>query len=91
MTLQNLGAHSEKNFSFLDHHVYSKENIEEMIRSTQEHNTDVFVTTQKDAVKLNPFLNLFDGNITLLSLKIQLTIIHGKDDFLDGIDRVLQR
>ena len=91
VTLVNLGACLDKNFAFLDHHVYTREDIEGIIRYARENDVDIVVTTQKDAVKLNPFLSLFEGKCTVLSLNIQLTVVRGKDELLDGIHRLLLR
>src|SRR3989338_9094711 len=83
--LSSLGATVKKHFAYLDHHVYSENDILEILRACEHEQIKTIVPTQKDAVKLNLFLNLFKHDVSLLSLKIQLKIIKGEHEFLSRI------
>ena len=42
--------------SFSDHHSYCEKDIEKLFAQAQKSNTDILITTEKDAVKLLPLL-----------------------------------
>ena len=89
-TLRNLGARVVKTFSFIDHHVYSQKDIEEIIKFCDTQGIKMLVTTHKDAVKLKPFLNLFQEKCPVFYLEVQLKVIQGQELLLDRIHRLLQ-
>ncbi len=78
-TLDKLGANILKHFQFVDHYVYKKEDIEEIVRYCREHHIDTMITTEKDTVKLMHFLDIFKG-IQVLCLQIEIHIVRGKDE-----------
>jgi len=88
-TLIHLGCSLRKNFTFIDHHSYLKEELQEIVHYCQEHKIDTVVTTGKDAVKLTDFLDIFE-KIHILSLRIEINITKGKNAFLERIHTVLQ-
>lgn len=90
MTLENLGGRLAKNFSFMDHHVYEAGDIERIVRYCQANGIDTVVTTQKDAVKLEHLLRIFPAFLRLLSLRITISIVKGKEEFFERIDHLLQ-
>lgn len=90
-TLENLGANLKKKISFMDHYLYNKEDIERLINDCRINSINTIITTQKDAVKLQEFKSLFEGQIEVLVLRIEISITHGKDQFLERITSVLQR
>lgn len=51
-SLRNLGLNLQVELSFPDHHVYGRENIEAILRSSRQHRTRFLVTTEKDFVRL---------------------------------------
>lgn len=88
-TLVELEADIDEHFAFLDHHVYSAADIQTMIHQCQKKGIAVLVTTEKDAVKLGAFLNLFPDSIRVLSLKIEIVIVSGEGEFLERINHLL--
>ena len=55
--LKSLGANPVGIKAFLDHHLYSEEDVLSLLDMCREKNIQTLVTTQKDAVKLKGFLN----------------------------------
>lgn len=88
-TLTGLGANIEKFNPFMDHHIYTDEDIKCVVRSCQDQNIAMIVTTEKDAVKLKLLLDKFPEEIQILSLRIKIVITEGEDQFLERIDRIL--
>lgn len=88
-TLVSLGVQLTKNFVFMDHHWYSHQDISQIIKFCSTQGIDTLVTTNKDAVKLKEFENLWDNNLKIFALKIQIQIIHGKDELFNRILRLL--
>ena len=89
--LTQLGASVQENFSFMDHHVYTQEQIEQLVKYCEGHHIPFVVTTQKDAVKLDAFLNLFSDKIKVLVLEINIVIVYGKEQLLERIHQLLRR
>ena len=65
-TVERLEPLSIKDIMFMDHHIYSTEEIEEIISESKDY--DYVITTEKDIVKIN---NKIDN---LLVLKMEFTI-----------------
>lgn len=84
-SLQNLGARVMKNFVFMDHHAYKKEEIEIIVQECLQENIQTIVTTQKDAVKLACLPKIFNERVNILCLQINISFIKGKDEFLERI------
>ncbi len=84
-TLSFLNAEVKHNFAFLDHHRYQRVDIEKIVDFCRRQQIATVITTQKDAVKLQPFWELFADSLTVLVLKIKIEIIEGKEDFLNKI------
>ncbi|MCU0651550.1 MAG: tetraacyldisaccharide 4'-kinase [Candidatus Omnitrophica bacterium] len=63
-----LGARIGLSKQFSDHHNYSRQDLENIIRQAEEEGIDTIVTTEKDAVRLNG--QGFEG------LKIQILVLH---------------
>ena len=86
-TLKRLGADLIKHKIFQDHHVYTKEEIDDVVSDAQSLGADAIVVTQKDIVKIRK-MNIKDANI--LSLKIEIEITRGVDLYKAAIDRVFK-
>ena len=84
-TLRSIGIKSDKQFFYMDHHVYTNKEIKEINQYCQDQKIEALVTTQKDAVKLVHGMPLFDSSVRLLSLRITLEIIQGKEQFVERI------
>lgn len=90
-SLSSLGARVQKAFSLMDHHIYGIEDINQINLYCQESSIDTLVTTEKDAVKLRPLAEAFDGHLTILVLKINIKFLTGKDELFDRISHLLHR
>lgn len=88
-TVYDLKANIQKAFSFLDHHVYMKEDIERMMLRDRPKKTTIFVTTQKDAVKLEGLLSKVPSHIDLFVLAVEMKIVKGEKELERRIDSVL--
>jgi len=82
--LGELGANKILEYSFLDHHDYTQQEIDEILNRCRINNVDTVVTTQKDAAKLAPGLNL-DETIKFYFLKIRMDFIKDETRFLNRL------
>ena len=89
-SLKDSGAKVLKLFSYMDHHVYKKDDIQRMAAFCRARDVEVLVTTHKDAVKLRIFKDLFAG-IRLVYIPIQLEITKGHDEFIQKVISVCRR
>src|SRR3989338_434425 len=85
-TLNKLEAVLIRYRVFSDHHVYTKEEIGDVISETKSLGADAIVVTQKDIVKIRK-MNIKDANI--LSLKIEIQITKGIEFYEEAINKVL--
>ncbi|HBG48083.1 MAG TPA: tetraacyldisaccharide 4'-kinase [Cyanobacteria bacterium UBA9971] len=69
---QNIQLLSEMIFE--DHYLYTKLVVENLIEKAQEKGADSIITTEKDAVKLMPFLNEIDTKIKICALKLRVEL-----------------
>jgi len=89
-SLFSLGANIKRNFTFMDHHLYTKENIFELNIYCKSNDIKFLVTTQKDEAKLAPFISQFD-DITLLSLGISIDFLSGEEKFINRVLSVAKK
>jgi len=89
--LKNLGVHFRNNFVFMDHHVYQRRDIQEMVKFCRANNIYTLVTTQKDSVKIKASLQDIDKNIEVLSLRVKIWIVQGENEFFKRISGLLGR
>lgn len=87
-SLSTLGAEVKKDFVFLDHYSYTKKDIQMLIAQAQSLGIEDFVTTAKDAVKLEQFKELF-GTRRCWILKIEIELKKGKEEVFGRIDHLL--
>jgi tetraacyldisaccharide 4'-kinase len=88
-TLKGLEADVIKHNVFHDHHVYTKEEVDDVISDAQSLGAEAIVVTQKDMVKIRKMnLNIKDANI--LSLKIEIEVTKGIELYKAAIDRVFK-
>lgn len=83
-SLKNSGAKVAKQLSYMDHHVYKRDDIQRMVEFCCLQEIQVLVTTHKDAVKLKIFKDLFTS-IRLVYIPIQLEITKGSDEFIQKV------
>ena len=82
--LEETGLKVANIFGFMDHHVYTEQDLAMVRRWAQDNSVQVVVTTHKDAVKLAAFEKFWQG-FRVYYLQIELEITHGKNVFLDRI------
>jgi len=88
-TLDTLGTEVEKHFSFIDHHAYTRADVDRISKSCIDLRIATLITTEKDSVKLKEFLNVIPKQISVLSLKIKIVITQGEEQFLERINNLL--
>lgn len=59
---------------FTDHYLYTKLDIENIIEKARKKGADSIITTEKDAVKLMPFLNEINSEIKICALKLRVEL-----------------
>ena len=77
---------------FVDHHFYTHNELEEIIKEACDLNVEAIVTTQKDKVKIVDILTkkeLNDIRIPLIVVKITIKIVKGSETFERIIDGLL--
>ena len=89
--LKSLGAQVVVFKAFGDHHLYGREDVLLLLDLCREKKVQTLVTTQKDAVKLTPFLNLFKDGFRLLNLQMEIQITKGREELCGRISRLLDR
>ena len=52
--LKQTGINIAQTISFADHHCYCEKDIEKLFEEAKNMNTEILITTEKDAVKINP-------------------------------------
>lgn len=87
-SLAALGIEVKKDFVFLDHYSYTEKDIHMLIAQAQNLGIKDFVTTAKDAVKLEPFKELF-GERRCWILKIKIELKKGQEKIFERIDHLL--
>jgi len=66
-------ARIEKIFSFKDHHFFSENDIDDILKYCKSNNIKNVYTTEKDNVKLNIYKSLFDKlDINILSIELEI-------------------
>lgn len=89
-TVYDLKASVQKAFTFLDHHVYTGSDLERMLKDRPQ-KTKIFITTQKDAVKLKKLACSLPPDVELFALAVELKIIKGEHELEERIHSVLFR
>lgn len=90
-TLTQLGVDCVKNFVFIDHHVYNRTDVEKIEAFRKQNKLDFVLTTQKDAVKLSDFLDVFAPEAGVFAVQIGIDFKQGKEDFFGRLDALLSR
>ncbi len=86
------GAIITQFIEFKDHHNYSKRDLSKLLRLAKKLQISTLITTEKDAVKLGEFKDLFKmKNIDILALPIRYEITYGKNVFSLNIQEKIGR
>ena len=83
-TIKELGGEITYNKRFLDHHRFSKAEIERVYDKAFHSGASILVTTEKDAVRL-PTIRT---KIPLYYLRLEINILSGEDDFKSLAERI---
>lgn len=88
-TLLSLDVDLRKMIAFMDHYVYQQKDINKICSICHKEGLEILLTTQKDSAKIEGYLDLFTNEgIMVLSLKIKVEIVKGKDEFYHGISKL---
>mgnify|MGYP001564600727 CR=1 FL=1 len=79
-TLRAYSIKSLKTFEFMDHHRYSREDMENIAQFCRESNIETVMTTQKDAVKVMDYLDVFDFKVNIICVKIAIKVTRGEKE-----------
>lgn len=88
-SLNDSGYILKHKYIFDDHHNYKDSEIQSIIKLAQKDSCHI-ITTEKDAVKLRKYENLFkENNINIFVLPINLEITSGYEEFLNKISSII--
>ena len=76
--LRGYGAEIRYNQRFLDHHRFTRAEIEHVYQQAAQHQLEMIVTTEKDAVRLFDDLQ---PSIPIYYLRLEIDILSGEEDF----------
>jgi tetraacyldisaccharide 4'-kinase len=79
------GASVRYNRRFLDHHWFSERELREVARRAAAIGVDFLVTTEKDAVRIDPGIDL---GLPLFFLRLEIGLLRGANDFEEAVARV---
>lgn len=66
---------------FSDHHLYTKDDLQNIIKEAQKYGAKSIITTEKDAVKLLPIIDKIEPDILIYALKLEIDL--DLDNLLD--------
>ncbi|MFA5059803.1 MAG: tetraacyldisaccharide 4'-kinase [Candidatus Omnitrophota bacterium] len=90
-TVLNLGVNLRKEFTFIDHYIYRKNDVMSVVEFCKQNKIESVISTQKDAVKLMKYVDCFKDGPDLLSLSIKIELIKGKDEVISRITSMCLR
>jgi len=85
--VRSLGVNINISYRFFDHHNYTHEELEEIMKGAWSRNIKILVTTEKDAARL-PDLQLKAYGLQLFILRIALKINADEEKFFNRLLRV---
>lgn len=83
--LRGFGAEIRYNQRFLDHHRFSRAEIEELFSEAAANDLSMIVTTEKDAVRLFEDIR---PEIPIYFLRLEIDILSGEEDFEEAAARI---
>lgn len=83
--LRGYGAEIRYNQRFLDHHRFSRAEIQHVYTQAAEAQLDMIVTTEKDAVRLFEDMH---SSIPVYFLRLEIDILSGEEDFEGAAARI---
>ncbi len=85
--IQSLGIQVGLSFRFRDHHNYTSEDLENILKSSKDKNIDIIITTEKDAARLRQ-LSVISYQLSVLFLRIELKITRDEERFYNRLLRL---
>jgi len=83
--LRDFGAEIRYNQRFLDHHRFTRYEIERLYRKAGQAKLDMIVTTEKDAVRL---FDDIEPPVPVYYLRLEIDILSGEEDFEGAAERI---
>jgi tetraacyldisaccharide 4'-kinase len=83
--LRDFGAEIRYNQRFLDHHRFTRYEIERLYRKAGKADLDMIVTTEKDAVRL---FDDIKASVPVYYLRLEIDILSGEEDFESATERI---
>ncbi len=83
----NLGIKVAASFDFPDHYSYSRQDLECIFQAAKEKNTDIIITTEKDAVRLNQF-PIVSYQLSVFVLRIEIIITKDEERLHDRLRKL---
>ncbi len=85
--VSSLGVKVAASFRFADHHNYTQEQLNQVVKDSLSKNADAILTTEKDAVRLDSLdLKIYD--LQLMVLRIKLKIANDEQRFHNRLLRI---
>jgi tetraacyldisaccharide 4'-kinase len=85
-TMLDLGVESVHHETFPDHFAYTDDAVAHLARLATTHRADGFLTTEKDAVRLEPFRGVIDTR-PLYYPRLRLDFLDGEREFFSMIEQ----
>lgn len=83
--LEGLGAEIVYRFRFLDHHRFSRFELERVAGQLVDENIDLLITTEKDAVRI---AEPFELSVPFYFLRVEIELLSGSEDFEEAVSRI---
>lgn len=83
--LRGFGSEIRYNQRFLDHHRFTRYEIERLYRKAGQAGLDMIVTTEKDAVRLSEDI---EAPVPVYYLRMEIDILSGEEDFEGATERI---
>ena len=83
--LTQLGAEVVVPFRFLDHHRFTSGELERIVAQLQKHEVDMLITTEKDAVRIQPEFNPL---VPFYYLRVEIKLQSGAESFEEAVRRI---
>ncbi len=83
--VSGFGAAIVERQRFLDHHRFTREELEDVFDAARRAGAELVVTTEKDAVRIDP---AFEAPLPFYFLRVEIEILSGVADFEEAVSRI---
>jgi len=83
--LRQYGAQVQYTRRFLDHHRFEDYELQHVLEQASAYGLDYLVTTEKDAVRIDPHIR---GAVPIYYLRLEVDILSGDKDFEKAVSRI---